>query len=71
MSRVIHVQLKLQLRPAQERQLRRWLWHMTAVWNGAALKLERDAAASIRYGAYEFKGLLNGHSRRLGVAYTR
>jgi transposase len=64
---VITCTLKLQLRPTQERQLRRWLWHLTGVYNWAIGKLEADAKAGIRYSVYDLKRLLNGHSRRMGI----
>jgi hypothetical protein len=30
---VIQCQLRLKLRPAQERMLKRWLWHLSSVYN--------------------------------------
>lgn len=41
---MIQCQLKLKLRPSQERVLNRWLWHLTGVYNWALKKIERDAA---------------------------
>lgn len=32
---MIQCQVKLILRPAQERQLERWLYHLTGVWSNA------------------------------------
>lgn len=65
---MIRCRLKLKLRPAQERQLDRWLWHLTAVYNWALLKIEHDAADGIYHTRYDLFGLLVGHSRRLGVS---
>lgn len=65
---MIQVQLKLRLRPAQERQLNRWLWHLTGVWNWAVKKIDADKAAGIRYSAYDFMRLVNRHGPRLGIS---
>lgn len=59
--------LKLKLRPAQERMLGRWLWHLTGVYNWAIRKIQLDARDGIYRGAYDLEGLLVGHSARLGV----
>jgi putative transposase len=61
---MIQVQLKLRLRPAQERQLNAWLYRLTGVWNWAIRKLEADGAAGIRYSVYDFKRLVTGHSKK-------
>jgi len=64
---IVQYQLKLKLRPAQERQLRRWLWHLTGVYNWAIRKIELDARHGVYWSEYELKGLLTGHSQRLGI----
>lgn len=64
---MIQCQVKLILRPAQERQLQRWLFRLTGVWNWAVRKIERDARDGIYYSRYDFKALLTGHSRKVDV----
>jgi putative transposase len=65
---MIQVQLKLRLRPAQERQLERWLYRLTGVWNWAIRKLEQDGNGGVRYSLFDFKALLYKHSTRVGMA---
>jgi putative transposase len=64
---VIQVQLKLQLRPAQERQLERWLWRLTGAYNWAIRKIELDAKDGIYHSAIDMLAMVNGHSVRVGV----
>lgn len=64
---MIQVQLKLRLRPAQERQLERWLFRLTGVWNWAIRKLEADGNVGVRHSVFEMKALVNGHGRKIGV----
>lgn len=64
---MIQVQLKLILRPAQERQLQRWLWHLTGVYNWAVKKIEADSAGGIYWSNYRLEALLTGHSAKVGV----
>jgi len=64
---IIQVQVKLQLRPAQERLLVRWLWHLTGVFNWAVTKIRRDAADGVYRSAYDLKTMLNGHSRTMNI----
>jgi len=64
---VVQVQLKLKLRPAQERQLDRWLWHLTGVYNWAIRKIELDAAHGIYHSRYDLESKLKGHGKRLGI----
>lgn len=59
---MVQVQLKLKLRPAQERLLGRWLWHLTGVWNWSIRKIQLDADNTIYHTAYGLKALLNGHA---------
>lgn len=65
---MVQYQVKLKLTPRQERQLNRWLCHLTSVWNWAIKRIERDAAAGIFHTSMGFQNLLNGHGRKLGVA---
>lgn len=67
---MIQCQLKLQLRPAQERLLNRWLWHLTGVYNWTLRTIELDAKNHIYHSAYDFNVRLNGHSDRLGIPVT-
>ncbi len=64
---VVQVQLKLKLRPAQERQLERWLWRLTGAYNWAVKKVGADAQAGLFYGSYDLKALVNGHGKKIGV----
>lgn len=64
---MIQVQLKLQLRPAQERMLTRWLWHLTGVYNWTLRKIECDAADRIYHSVFDLKAMVNGHGRRVGM----
>lgn len=65
---MISVELKLRLNKSQERELERWLWHLTGVWNWAIRKIELDANDGIYYSSFEFKGLLAFHSPKIGIA---
>jgi putative transposase len=64
---IIQCQLKLKLRPTQERMLNRWLWHLTSVYNWAVRKIELDAAGGVVYRPSKFRNLLAGHSQKLGI----
>jgi putative transposase len=64
---VVQCQLKLRLRPAQERMLNRWLRHLTSVYNWAVRKIELGKDGGISYGRSEFRNLLAGHSQKLGI----
>ncbi len=64
---IIQVQLKLKLRPAQERMLNRWLWHLTGVYNWAVRKIELDAKDRVYHSRYDLEALLVRHSKRLGI----
>lgn len=64
---MIQVQLKLKLRPAQERLFERWLWRLTGAWNWAVRKVEGDAANGIYHSAFDIKALVRGHGRKIAV----
>lgn len=64
---MIQRQLKLKLTNRQERDLERWLYHLTSVWNWAIRKIEADARDGIYYSEKSFQNLLAGHSRKLQV----
>lgn len=59
--------LKLRLRPAQERMLNRWLWHLTGVYNWALRRIELQANDKLYPGYYDLSALVNGHSRKIGI----
>lgn len=63
----VQYQLKLKPTKIQERELAAWLYHLTSVWNWAIRKIELNAADGIYFSAFTFKGLLAGHSKRLGI----
>lgn len=60
-------QLKLQLTKRQERDLERWIYHLTSVWNWAIRKIELDARDGIYYSPKAFHNLLAGVSKRLDI----
>jgi putative transposase len=64
---IIQCQVKLKLRPAQDRMLNRWLWHLTSVYNWAIRKIELDKDGGVVYRRSEFRNLLAGHSQKLGI----
>lgn len=64
---MIQVQVKLRLRPAQERLLERWLWRLTSVFNWASRKIELDAAVGVYHRKYDLCRLLVGHGPKMGV----
>lgn len=64
---MVQVQLKLRLTRVQERELGRWLFHLTAVWNWAVRKIELNASDKIYFSNFEFQNLLAGHSKKLGI----
>lgn len=63
----IGVQLKLKLKPRQERELSRWLWMLTGAYNWAIRKIELDARDGIYWSNYDLEGLTAWHSGRLGL----
>lgn len=65
---MIQRQVKLILTPRQERQLNRWLWHLSGVWNWAVKKIEHDAVSGVYYTPMSFTNILNGHGAKIGVA---
>jgi len=64
---VIQRQLKLRLTKCQERELNRWLYHLTSVWNWSIRKLELDAKDGIYYSRKQFHNLLANHGKKLGI----
>jgi putative transposase len=65
---MIQYQLKLKLTPRQERELGHWLYHLTAVWNWAIKRIERNAEAGIYESSLTFRNVLNGHGPKIGIA---
>ncbi len=64
---IISVTLKLKLRPAQERMLNRWLWHLSGVYNWAVRKIELDAKDRVYWSRYDLEALIVGHSTRMAI----
>lgn len=64
---IIQCQLKLKLRPAQERMLVRWLWRLTGAYNWAVRKIENDAACGVYRSSWSLEALLRGHGAKIGV----
>lgn len=65
---MIGCQLKLRLKPHQIATAEEWLLVLTRVWNWAIRKIELDAKDGIYYSENDFKGLLKGHGKRLGIS---
>lgn len=63
----IQVQLKLRLTAAQEATFRRWLWHMTGLYNWTVKTIEREAQHGRYHSAFDLRRRINGHSTRLGL----
>ena len=61
---MIQVQLKLRPTKAQARQLDRWLWHLTGVWNWAFRQIEHEPGLSV----YDLKRRVNGHAAKVGIS---
>jgi len=64
---MVQYQVKLQLNKSQEATLEDWLWHLEAVWNWGVRKFELDAKDKVYYNPMSFRGLLVGHSKKLGI----
>lgn len=64
---MLQCQLKLRMTKAQEREAERWLFHLASIWNWGVRKIELNAADKIYFSQFEFKGLLAGHGKRLGI----
>lgn len=64
---MIQRQLKLKLTKHQERDLERWLYHLTSVWNWAIRKIENDGRDGIYYSSRDFQNLLSGHGPKLDI----
>lgn len=64
---MIQVQVKLKLTGRQERKLAHWLRHLTAVWNWAIKRIERDAALGVYHSSLAFRDILNGHGVKIGI----
>lgn len=64
---MIQAQLKLKPTKRQEADLDRYLYHLTSVWNWAIRKIEQDAHGGIYYTSLDFRKLLNGHGRKIGL----
>ena len=64
---MIQRQLKLKLTKAQERELDRWLYHLTSVWNWAIRKIELDGNDGIYHSPKQFQNLLANHGPKLGI----
>lgn len=64
---MIQRQVKLQLTRKQEVTLIDWMWCLTGVYNWAVRKIELDATDGIYHDDFNFRGLLAGHSKPLGI----
>lgn len=64
---MIQYQLKLKLTKCQERDLERWLFHLTSIWNWAIRKIELDAKDGIYYSRKSFHNLLAKHGTKLDI----
>lgn len=59
----------VKLRPtcAQQAKFRRWLFHLTGVYNWTVKTIQWEAEAGRYPSVYDLKARLNGHSKRLGI----
>lgn len=64
---MIQYQLKLKPTKRQERDLERYLYHLTSVWNWAIRKIEQDGHDGIYYTRNGFHNLLAGHGKKLNI----
>lgn len=64
---MIQHQVKLKLTKHQERDLDRYLYHLTSVWNWAIKKIEHDARDHVYHSPKGFQNLLTGHSVKLEI----
>lgn len=64
---MIQRQIKLKLNKKQETQLVEWLNILTAVWNFAIKKIERDSADGVYYTPKSFQNILAFHGKKLGI----
>lgn len=63
----ICVVLKLRPTCAQAATFRRWLWHLTGVYNWAVKTIGREADRGVYLSAFGLKARLNGHSAKMGI----
>ncbi|MHB1692586.1 MAG: RNA-guided endonuclease InsQ/TnpB family protein [bacterium] len=59
--------LKLNLNAKQERDIERYLYHLTAVYNWAIRKIELNAKDKIYFSKFEFANILSGYSNKLDI----
>lgn len=64
---MINCTLKLKPTARQERQLQRWLWHLTGVYNWAVRKIELDARDKRYHSLFDLMAMLTGHGRKIGI----
>lgn len=64
---MIQRQLKLKLTNRQVRDLERYLYHLTSVWNWAIRKIEQDGRDGIVYTPRAFRNILAGHAAKVGI----
>ena len=60
-------QLKLKLSNRQERQLDRWLWHLSGVRNWATRKIQQDATNGVYHSAFDVCSLVVSHGAKIGI----
>jgi putative transposase len=64
---MIQVQLKLRPTRVQDRTMRRWLWHLTGVYNWTVRKVDLDAKDGIYHSSFALKTMLRGHFKTMGI----
>lgn len=64
---MIQRQLKLKLSKQQENKFLEWFYYLTGVWNWAIRKIELDAEDKIYHSKFDFKNILAGHHKKLGI----
>jgi len=64
---VIIRELKLKLTYKQEKELDRWLFHLTSVYNWGLRKIELNADNKIYFNKFDFYNLLSNHSKIMSI----
>ncbi len=60
-------ELKLKLTKGQEKTLGEWLGSLTSIYNWGIRKIELNARDRIYFSRLEFRKLLDGHGKKLGI----
>jgi IS605 OrfB family transposase len=59
--------LKLRPNKKQEAEMKRWLIHLTSIYNWGLRKIELNAQDKIYFSGFDFQNLLSGHGKKLDI----